>query len=55
MENNGIFLSCADVHQFNFSHAVNRLEVKHKPYSPSKLTDYFDLSCLAIGNIILAL
>lgn len=53
MENNGKFLSFVDVHQLNFSHTVNCLEVKHKPSSPSKLADNFHLSCLAIGNIIL--
>lgn len=55
MENNGKFLSFVDVHQFNFSHTVNCLEVKHKSSSPSKLADNFHLSCLAVGNIILAL
>lgn len=55
MENNRKFLSFAHVHQFHFSLTVNCLEVKHKASSPSKLADNFDLSCLAIGNMILAL
>lgn len=56
MENNWRFLIFADVHQFHFSHTVNCLEVKHKTSSPSsKLADNFYFSCLATGNIILAL